>query len=471
MKQLAVRVSLCLTICFMLTSLSCARQEPKGQMSKTPSPVRKRLPPRQPPPPPPPPLPAPYEKTVSFAICEDYDKGQNLKDIALDFELVKELGIDTMRVSFGWDDYEPTRGKYDFAWLHKFANLAAKYNLRLRPYICYAPHWATGESWTWSFPPKDYKDWYNFCYNLAKEMKRHPNIVSYEIWNEMDAVGWWDGTREQYKELLKQGALAIRAADPGKEILLGGMTRPNDDLLRYITEDGYAQYYDVVPVHCYVETWTAPGVMVEDYLTEDDFRWFTHHNNEAGGRKPLWVNEMGYSLLGRTESDQANYMCRAVSHLLASPDVRYIGWYEVKDLDPKVGAVGDIYDRHNHYLGITSFPDRKKRLGFHTLDMLTDLLDKKTLIPADDEVAFEIISGSGGRIFKHLFKISDGSQVLFIYSQDADYTVKVTLKTPGRTAHEYKLDNTREVYSDFTGNTFPEIALKAGEVRVFKILP
>src|SRR5687767_14014095 len=49
--------------------------------------------------------PSLVSKKVSFAVLEDYDKGDDLKDVALDFALMNELEIDTMRCSFGWDDY------------------------------------------------------------------------------------------------------------------------------------------------------------------------------------------------------------------------------------------------------------------------------------------------------------------------------------------------------------------------------
>ncbi len=53
-----------------------------------------------------------------------------------------ELGIHTWRGSFGWDDYEPEPGRFDFAWLHAFAEGAARGGIELRPYIAYTPEWA-----------------------------------------------------------------------------------------------------------------------------------------------------------------------------------------------------------------------------------------------------------------------------------------------------------------------------------------
>src|SRR4051794_31035000 len=68
-------------------------------------------------------LPVEGGKPVSFAVLEDYDKGDDLNDIAKDFKLMQELDVDVMRCSFGWDDYEPSPGQYDFAWLEQFASL------------------------------------------------------------------------------------------------------------------------------------------------------------------------------------------------------------------------------------------------------------------------------------------------------------------------------------------------------------
>jgi Beta-galactosidase len=59
-------------------------------------------------------------KKVSFAILEDYDKGDDLNEVAKDFQLMRELEVDVLRCSFGWDDYEPVRGQYDFVWLKEF---------------------------------------------------------------------------------------------------------------------------------------------------------------------------------------------------------------------------------------------------------------------------------------------------------------------------------------------------------------
>ena len=51
-----------------------------------------------------------FTKPISFAILEDYDKGDSLSEVVKDFALFKELGVPVWRGSFGWDDYEPEPG-------------------------------------------------------------------------------------------------------------------------------------------------------------------------------------------------------------------------------------------------------------------------------------------------------------------------------------------------------------------------
>ena len=124
-------------------------------------------------------------KPVSFAILEDYDKGADLADIEKDFALFKELEITTWRGSFGWDDYEPAPGTYDFSWLHTFVERAAARGIRLRPYLGYTPEWAArrggADADVWNTPPADVARWERFVSAIVGALKRHPNVLSYEI--------------------------------------------------------------------------------------------------------------------------------------------------------------------------------------------------------------------------------------------------------------------------------------------------
>jgi polysaccharide biosynthesis protein PslG len=411
-------------------------------------------------------------KPISFAILEDYDKGEDLAEIALDFQLMQELEIDTLRCSFGWDDYEPEQGEYDFEWLEEFVTLADQHGIKIRPYIGYTPEWAGAEGSDddvyWNNPPADPEAWYDFVYNLALTLKDHPNVLSYEIYNEINDPVWWDGSIEAYQETLKQASLAIRAADPDAQMILAGLVFPDDDWLGPITEEGYAQYYEITPFHAYPETWSEPETVVENYLGTQYQDFFVVYNNTQGEGEPLWINEMGYAMTpGRTEEQQANWFARAISTFLAAPEIEHIGVYEIKDLPQDNAVVGD---EANYYLGLT-YPDRTKKLSFYTVDMLTDLLDVGTITPADAEAAVTVTAGEAQALYHHLFKRPDGSQVLFVYDKSGAPTVTITLQTPGSVAYRYELNGNSAEYASFDGHTLSDLELSEGNVAIFRIEP
>lgn len=132
-----------------------------------------------------------------------------------------------------------------------------------------------------------------------------------------------------------------------------------------------------------------------------------------------------------------------------------------------------IGDEKNYYLGLTRWPDRSKKPGFYTYDMITDLFDKQTITPADSELTVTVVNGrKSNKFYQHLFKRSDGSQILFVYDRLNSVTVNIGLATSGSTAYIYNIfDNTASVYTNFNGNTVMNLALSPGQVAVFKIIP
>jgi hypothetical protein len=412
--------------------------------------------------------PANVTKPVSFAVLEDYDKGADLNDIALDFELLNELGINEMRCSFGWDDYEPQRGEYDFVWLKQFVELAAEYGIKLRPYLAYTAPWAGdhgSDGIYWNDPPANLQDWYDFVYHLASALRDESNVLSYEIYNEENDSYWWEGTLNKYAQTLEQASLAIRSADPDSQVILGGFVFPDFDWLYPLVDGGFDRFYDILPFHAYPETWEESTV--ETYLDEQYYHYFVPEN-EQGGNKPIWVNEMGFATTkGKTEAEQADWFLRATSTFLSVKEIQELGFYEIKDLARGSKAIGG---GPNYHLGLT-YSDRTKKLAFSTVAMISSLLNVGTLTVADGEASVSVTSGEPKQLYYHLFKRPDGAQVLFIYDKRATLKVSVTLETPGTKAYRYRLDGSFESYAGYDGKTLRNVLLTPGKVAVFRIQP
>jgi polysaccharide biosynthesis protein PslG len=402
-------------------------------------------------------------KPVSFAILEDYDKGESLDDIERDFQLFGELDIRTWRGSIGWDDYEPSRGQYDFDWLERFAALAARHRISLRPYIGYTPQWAalqTGTTSTiWNRPPSNRGEWRRFVTALAVAMKRHPNVVSYEIYNEENVSQWWDGSVAQYAATLRDASDAIRGVETRLPVLFGGLVFPDSEWIsEACAEHRVPGLFDVLPMHAYPETWTPPGVTLESYAAT--IAPFVGEADSACGRKSIWINETGYATVpGRSERDQANWWVRAVATFLAEPRVEHIGVYEIKDLSLNRDAIGDT---PNYHLGLTR-TDRTKKLAFSTVDMLTDLLDTGR-ITIDDDAA--TVAGNGvaaGELYHHLFVRPDGDRVLIVWTRTMAARVDVTINTSARMI-EYTIDGRQRPIP-----SLQQLTLAGGEPRVFRL--
>jgi polysaccharide biosynthesis protein PslG len=411
---------------------------------------------------------AAFAKTVSFAILEDYDKGRNLREVERDFELMKQLGVRTWRGRVRWDDYEPERGRFDFEWLHRFADLAAQHGIELRPYIGYTPAWAASggqDQQAWNDPPARLGEWAGFVQHLVGAMSRHANIRSWEIYNGENVRLWWEGSADQYAAVLAAGTRAVRAADPDAEVLIGGLVWPDAD---WVARACAAARPDVIPIHAYPETRSPDSVDVERYLGEGYRNGFLAAVREHCGGLPIWINETGYATTaGRSERDQADWWVRAFATFLADPAVEHLGISRIKDLPGDSAVSGDEPNKH---LGLTR-QDRAPKLAFHTVDLLTDLLDVGRLTVADAELSVSVTAGSTGSLHHHLFVRPDGRQVLIAWDKRGGPALDVSLARRGSRATEYTLDGRPVPYPRFDGRTLRRLRLVAGHPRILEILP
>ena len=409
-------------------------------------------------------------KPVSFAILEDYDKGDPLSEIEADIALFKELEIATWRGSIGWDDFEPSRGKYDFEWLHQFASLTERHDITLRPYIGYTPEWAArpggSDADVWNNPPARLEDWERFTASLGRALRRHPNVASYEIYNEENVKQWWDGTGAEYAQVLRAGARALRANHPGVPIVFGGLVFPDREWIETVCGTaGTGSAFSVLPIHAYPETWTPAGVTAENYF--GGLTAFVDAADRECGRKTIWINETGFATVpGSSERDQAYWWVRAIATFLAHPRVEHIGVYEIKDLAPDRPAIGDA---PNYHLGLTR-ADRTRKLAFHSIDLLTDLLDTETIAIADDELDATVIAGTPGELHHRLFLRPDGDRVLFVWDRTGSPTVRVRIDARVGSSVEFDVDG-RPLNWDDAAAVLDAVKLTAGVPRIFRLAP
>jgi polysaccharide biosynthesis protein PslG len=409
-------------------------------------------------------------KPVSFSVLEDYDKGQDLGEVVRDFQLFHELGVPVWRGSFGWDDYEPRPGQYDFEWLVSFVSLADSMGISLRPYLGYTPRWAARagkDEHAWNDPPRRVDDWVRFADTLTARLKSHPSILSYEIYNEENVPLWWEGTAQEYATVLRRGAAAIRRAAPGVQVLLGGMVWPDPDWLEAVCSEGQGAF-DILPFHAYPETWTPDSVTVENYLDRGYREEFLPLADRQCGPRPVWINEAGFATTpGKSEQEQARWWVRAFATLLAARRVEHLGIYEIRDQRQNTPAIGDA---PNYYLGLLR-ADGTPKLAFETVKLLVHLFGGDSITVADADLTVQVTRGRAGELHHHLFVRPDGRQLVFVWDRKAGPTLELRLRHGGTRVTAFDLSGKGTVWPDTDGRVVRRVSLQPEGVRIFEVDP
>jgi polysaccharide biosynthesis protein PslG len=407
---------------------------------------------------------------LAFAILEDYDKGDDLADVRLDFASFRELGITTWRGSLGWDDFEPARGEYDFDWLHRFADAAAQDGIELRPYVAYTPAWAAAggnDNDPWNDPPRSLDDWGRFIKALASALRAHPNVKSLEIYNEENVAQWWEGTPAEYRAVLERAVREARAANPRLQVILGGMVFPDVEWLEQICSGNRGDpLVDALPFHAYPETWTPPEIDLERYLGPQFRTGFVAGADATCGRLPIWVNETGFATLAAgSEQAQAAWWARAIALFASEPRIEQIGVYEIKDLAPDREAIGGT---PNYHLGLQRV-DRSRKPAFATVQMLARLLSGG--FDVFDPKVHTLGAPVHAEIFARGFRLEDGRQLLVAWSKGGRVRVSLAPADRGSAAQERLLTGDSRSVTGFDGVMLDGLTLEPGAVRLFEVLP
>lgn len=411
----------------------------------------------------------PVAKPISFAVLEDYDKGTDLRLVARDFALFRELGVTAWRGSFGWDDYEPEPGRYDLAWLRAFAALADSMGITLRPYLGYTPVWAARggrDDQAWNDPPRRVGEWSRFVETVARALAPY-SVRSYEIYNEENVPLWWDGSADEYAAVLRAGAAGVRRGDPAAAVLLGGMVWPDAEWLEHACAGGTkGAPFDVLPFHAYPETWTPDSVSVERYLGPSFASAFLPAADSLCGRRPVWINETGFATTpARSEGEQAQWWTRAFATFLAAPRVEHLGIYEIRDQRLDTPVIGDA---PNYYLGLVR-RDGTPKPAFATVRLLVRLFGGDSITVADGDLDVRVTRGTPGELYHHLFVRPDGRRLVFVWDRSGSPTVDLRLRHSLGDVTLYEVDGSSRQWRAADQRSIRDVMLSPGAVRIFEI--
>lgn len=215
-------------------------------------------------------------------------------------DLIAEGGFRWVRQSFPWALMEPAPRQHDWALWDRIVKETALRGLELIAVLERPPEWAGS-------PPAP-ADFARFAGAVAA--RYGDRIRYYQIWHNPNLQdGWGDRPHPaQYAELLRQAALAIRAADPDARILVAGLAPTveqgpeNLSEVRFLEElyiAGAAPYFDIVTAQAYGFETGPEDRRVDERVLNFSRAVLIREVMEAhgDGKKALWVSHFGWNSL------------------------------------------------------------------------------------------------------------------------------------------------------------------------------
>ncbi|MHB0867973.1 MAG: LGFP repeat-containing protein, partial [Chloroflexota bacterium] len=278
----------------------------------------------------------------------------------------RESGVTWERVIYRWDQFQP-RGPTDWQYNKWCSDEQLARELaegrKVVGVVLGTPPWLSGTDPN-AAPhnldlPFDHPDnyWGQFMRRLASQYQGR--IDDWIIWNEPDiwnngsGMQQWNGSLEQYYQLVKVAHQAIKSANPNGRVILAGLTYWWDQafgreqyfrrFLNVASHDPTARangfYFDVASLHLY-------GNPRDLY---DVPRYYRRLMREYDLEKPIWVTETNVvpwddagvqrsrDSFRASMDEQASYLVQAFASALAA-GVERVSVYKMQDDTRRPGA-------------------------------------------------------------------------------------------------------------------------------------
>lgn len=290
-------------------------------------------------------------------------------------------GVTLLRQTFDWSLIERRRGRYDFSFYDPLVGAAAKRGITVMPILFNPPTFRSSRpkrsKVRGTFPPKRPDDMARYATAAAQrygpggafwsENASIPPVPvrTWQVWNEPNLPVYWrpKPSVTGYVRLLSAVSRALRAVDPGAEVVSAGLpdsdSRGSIPLERYITtmlEAGAAEWMTTLAINPYA---ARPQGVIE--ILESARRTLDAH---GASQVQLRATELGWSDIGPGSPFRVGRQGQAsrVGDLIAAlgaqrESLRLLGfaYFNWRDAKPYPGYF-DFWGLHTGLLTISGRP-------------------------------------------------------------------------------------------------------------------
>ena len=250
-----------------------------------------------------------------------------------EFDYLHYLGADWVLNSFYWDRIEPRQGEWNFSGYDTFVDSNRAEGIKVLGVLAYDVGWIHEDGRGHDYiPPDRVADFARFVRNTAEHFRGR--VDGWCIWNEPNTSRFWTGTDDEFVELTRQAADAIREVD-SDVILLGGAFNRNvlglpERFIRKLFESGAMDKVDAIAFHPYE---LNPSRSLTLYNR------FKKIVDDYGFGNKIWITEMGYPTGGWyptkvPENRFPEYVVKTFVYLSSAGSNRLL-WYQLFDPDER----------------------------------------------------------------------------------------------------------------------------------------
>jgi hypothetical protein len=364
------------------------------------------------------------------------------------------LGVKWILHTFYWNDIEPEDGEWDFLYYDALVEKANAAGIQVLGVLGYDSWWIHADKNTHRYIPRERIP--DFLEYVRQTVSRYRGKVgAWCIWNEPNFI-FWNGTDEEFFELARQTADAVREAAPDVTLLGGAFNRGvlglPEKFIRGLFEAGAMEKIDAVAFHPYELNPARTAKLYEQFQgIVDDY----------GFGEKIWITEAGYPTGGWyptkvAEKKYPAYIIKTFT-LLAAQGAQRLLWYQL--FDPVNRGSGDSED----FFGLVRSRREYRSKGAEAFRLCATylsgmVLDSQKIRRDGIKNSVQCFYFAGAEDGKETRRASGGALVLW---NEGPGSVKIRVRLPG-SGHLR--------HDPVSGAAVPipaEIVLKAGNMPEF----
>jgi len=395
--------------------------------------------------------------------------GPEAPDLTNRLQAMQMAGIKWGRQDFTWRQVERKPGEYDWAPYDRLEALARRHGLLLFGNLAYAPAFHDPRT------PAGAQAYGAFAGAAARHFAGRVDF--WQIWNEPNG-GFWQGTPEQYAQLLAGAGKAIHEANPNAKVLGLNMAFCDalwaEKILKLVPYDCFdvacfhpyrppsapEEPHDWWELDQYVKSWHRHDLTPDYPLVKMSFVEQTGELLKVlakfGPPKPLWVTEICWNShihpYGTSELRQADLAVRFHVLALASQQVQKMFWWTLKDGGTRQFDQADMVGLMRH--------DLTPKYAYYAFAWMTRMLEGKRWVRND---AF------GPEVYAAVFTDDEQAQDLMVAWSTKPYAyIRVNNTERGLTF--YDLYGTRR-FVEYDAVRTKSLPVPLGESPLYIVAP